>query len=178
MPKLAIYVPKKDMKEIDRWRKKINFSRIFMNALAREIRERSRSVEASKDKLAAAAEHYRQQLIENAAPLTDFGYRLGSDQVLNCRIEASAIGQLAAIKDPQALSSDEIQVLEQCLGDAPEKQMEQFCSEKGFDEQSYPVVRRAIYHGFIKGVLDAWREVCQQIKGTSRSKVTERPFAQ
>ena len=39
MPKLAIYVPKKAKKEIDRWRKRINFSQMFMRALEGEIRE-------------------------------------------------------------------------------------------------------------------------------------------
>ena len=37
MPNLAIYVSKKEMRHIDRWRKKINFSRVFMRALGAVI---------------------------------------------------------------------------------------------------------------------------------------------
>ena len=46
MPKLAIYVPKKAKKEIDRWRKRINFSQVFMRALENEIRELQRAIDA------------------------------------------------------------------------------------------------------------------------------------
>ena len=62
MPKLAIYVTKKAKKEIDRWRKTINFSQVFMRALEHEIRGRERSLAADDSELAPAARHYRQQM--------------------------------------------------------------------------------------------------------------------
>ena len=37
MVKIGIYIPDERMKDIDRWRKKLNFSRIFMEAFDRAI---------------------------------------------------------------------------------------------------------------------------------------------
>ena len=103
MPKLAIYVPKKDWREIEKWRKKINFSRIFMQALTREIQERSRGVKASSDRIAAAADFYRQQLAESSAPLTDFSFKQGSEDVLECRLTPQLIQKVAQIEDQDNL---------------------------------------------------------------------------
>ena len=83
MPKLAIYVPKKDMKELDKWRKTINFSQVFMMALMDEIHQRSRTPAAGADQLTAAAQHYRRELAGSASPMVDLGYQLGSRKVLS-----------------------------------------------------------------------------------------------
>ena len=74
MPKLAIYVPKKDMRQIEKWRKKINFSRVFMRALLAEIRERERAGKPSKKgekQMVEAAAHYRQELVAQGSVALD-----------------------------------------------------------------------------------------------------------
>ncbi len=91
MPKLAIYVPKEEMREIERWRTRLNFSKIFLRAVQREIREQSRDFAADEDDLAKAANHYRRLLADDDATLVDAGHALGVEQVLKCKLTPKQI---------------------------------------------------------------------------------------
>ena len=161
MPKLAIYVPKKDMKQIEKWRKKINFSRVFMSALNREIRERTRNCEAATEELSLAATHYKAQLADITEPLVDLGYRLGTDQVLGCGQSAEAIVRLISI-DENDIQPDDRQLLEAALKDNTQR-VESFLRDNNFDDQSHPTWRNAVFRGYLKGVRDTWRRVCDEM---------------
>ncbi|MFP6659182.1 MAG: hypothetical protein VB853_13450 [Pirellulales bacterium] len=108
MPILAIYIPKKNMKLIEKWRKQVNFSKIFMAALDREVKNRSRKVGTKKDKIAMAAEHYKTRLVEDSTVLVDFGYQLGVDDVLECRLETETINKLLNVSEFDDLATDDI----------------------------------------------------------------------
>jgi hypothetical protein len=166
MPKLAIYVPKKDMREIEKWRRKINFSQVFMRALGQEIRRQSRKPTAAKDKISAAAAFYRGQLAENSEPLVDFGYQLGTDHVVNCRLTAATIGKLVALKDAEMLDEQQTKLVKKSLGDA-HIVVDKFCDDHGFDQRAYPNRQLAVYRGYLAGVADAWQEVCKHMKSVS-----------
>lgn len=163
MPKLAIYVPKKDMKEIERWRKKINYSKVFMTALGREIQIRSRAGRLPKDKLTAAAAHYRDQLVSAAGPLVDFGYRLGADQVLDCRLDTATLSKLAAVGSKPSLSRGEVALIEKSLEPVADR-IEQFRGQQGIDETTHPAWREAVCRGYVQGVCETWRQVCERMK--------------
>lgn len=162
MPKLAIYVPKKDMREIERWRKKINFSQVFMKALLREIRSRSRKVDAGRGKLAAAAEYYRQKLAEDSDSLSDFGYKLGTQHVIECRLDPETIRTLLEIDGLDRAEGDGLAAVEQAIG-SDRKQVDELADRSGFDEQSHPAWRSAVYEGYVAGVGAAWKRICDEM---------------
>lgn len=163
MPKLAIYVPKKQMREIDRWRKKINFSQIFMKALSQEIAERSRDVSAADGELTAAAEFYRNKLAETSGPLIDIGFELGSRQVIDCQLSPEMILRLLKIDDVGTANEDELSALEEAI--APHAgRIDEFRQTHGYDERSYPNWRAVVQTGFLKGVAAAWQRVCERMK--------------
>lgn len=166
MPKLAIYVPKKEMREIDKWRKKINFSKIFMQALKQEIRERTRTSESlPQDKLSAAARHYKQKLIEGSASVADFGYELGSQEILDCQLTPEVIHQLVEIGEQTAgdLGDEQQRYIEKSLKNC-RAAIEAFCREHSIDEQTNPAWRDALYRGYLKGITVVWEQVCREMK--------------
>jgi hypothetical protein len=165
MPKLAIYVPKKDMREIEKWRHSINFSRVFMAALSHEIRRRSRTPQAAQDKISAAADFYRSQLAEDCEPLVDFGYRLGTEHVVNCRLTAGTIGKLAALRDAEMLDEKQTKLVQQALSD-DQGEVDKFCDDHGFEKRACPTRHLAVHKGYVTGVADAWQEVCKHMNST------------
>ena len=162
MPKLAIYVPKKAKKQIEKWRKTINYSQIFMRALESEIHERQRSLEAGSDLLTAAARHYRRRLTESADALLDLGHQLGTRLVLECRFEPETIHRLAELTTRKELSLQDREMIETELG----KQADQLIEEAaglGYHEQSHPGFRADLYRGVVLGVAAAWKQVCEEM---------------
>ena len=162
MPKLAIYIPKQDMKLIEKWRKQVNFSKIFMAALDREIRDRSRAVTAKNDKLSVAAEHYRSHLAKDSGGLIDFGYQLGVDDVLECRLTTETITKLLNVEDVEELTNDDLVLVKQANQDRSD-QIDHFGWTHGYRDQTHPTWRVAVYTGYLKGVSDAWSKVCEQM---------------
>lgn len=163
MPKLAIYIPKRDMREIEKWRKKINFSQVFMQALMREIAHRSRSVSADDDKVSAAARHYRKKLASNQQPLVDFGFQSGSDDVLECRLAPETILRLQRIEDSDDPSSADQHEIEKALGDHKAK-IADFAAQHQIDESTHPLWRTSICSGYVNGVAAAWKRVCEEMR--------------
>lgn len=162
MPKLAIYVPKDEMKLVDKWRKKLNFSQVFMRALQQEIQSRSRVVRAGKDQVAAAAEHYRQQLSQTSQSLVDFAFEVGSEQVLNCQLTAESIQRLLTLAGAEALDESGLELINESLG-SERTRVETFLKENHYDEERYPTARREIAKGYLQGVAQAWKKVCERI---------------
>lgn len=167
MPKLAIYVPKKRMREIERWRKSINFSQVFMKALLTEIRNRSRAIDAAQGKVSAAAAYYRQKLDDAAGPLHDVGYSLGSEHVLACRLEPETIRELLELVDREAFGSQHIERVERALG-ADRRKIDAWAARNGCDNQKQPAWRSSVYRGYVAGVADAWKKVCEHLASEQR----------
>jgi len=163
MPKLAIYVPKKDMRNIERWRKKINFSQVFMRALGEEIKNRSRKVRAEDAKLTAAAQHYQALLQQAVEPLVEFGYQLGTFQVVECRLPADIISELLAVEKRSAKGAKELATIGLAIENDKER-IEKFLEEHGYDERSRSTWRESIYKGYLAGVSDAWQKVCEHMQ--------------
>lgn len=171
MPKLAIYVPKRDMRQIEAWRKKINFSKVFMKALMAEIRAMERSTKrttSDQGQLARAAEYYQCEMIEEGADvLVDRGFALGRQHVLDCRLSATTIRQLLKIDSADRLSTAESAQVVELLGDAM-RGVDQLAEKHGFDDTSRPLWEQAVYRGYLKGVAAAWQEVCEQMHSKKR----------
>lgn len=160
MPKLAIYVPKKEMRAIDAWRKKINFSQVFMRALQEEIaRQSRRTAPLPADRLTAAAEHYRQQLQETEGAVQEHGFSCGQADVLECRLPAPSIREVIGLAegDPEVCQ----QVFE-LLGPQA-KEVEAFAASLGHTDQTAPTWRDAFCRGYQEGVESAWRQVCARM---------------
>jgi hypothetical protein len=156
------------MREIEKWRRKINFSQVFMTALGHEIRRRSRRPTAAKDKISAAADFYRSQLAERCEPLVDFGYQLGNDHVVNCRLTAQTIGKLVALKDSESLDEKQAKLVKQALSNVQgdvQGDVDKFCDDHGFEKRACPTRNLAVYQGYVTGVSDAWQEICKHMKG-------------
>ena len=77
MPKLAISDPKKAKKEIDRWRKRIKFSQVFMRGLKNEIREFQMAIDADDSQLTTVAQHYRRRLAGDRDALVSLAHAEG-----------------------------------------------------------------------------------------------------
>ena len=166
MPKLAIYVPKKEMRVIEKWRDEINFSQVFMRALMQEISERSRRVRAQRGQVTAAAKYYQRTLSEASQPLVDFGHKLGARHVLQCRLSPELVLRLAAIARPRktdAMQSDDVATIETAIG-RDSKCIDDYANQQGYDEQCYPTWRLAVYRGYLGGVGDAWKRVCEKMR--------------
>lgn len=162
MPKLAIYIPKKDMREIDRWRKKVNFSQIFMTALRKEIRDRSRTVGGSDGQLSKAAEHYRESLDADFGSLIEGGYQLGASDVLDCRLEVQVIRQLLPLSEKEALDGGDVKAVCEAIGD--KSRLEKLAQQQGVENRATPTWRELLCRGYAKGVAEAWEQVCQQMQ--------------
>jgi hypothetical protein len=165
MPKLAIYVPKEDMKEIERWRKKLNFSKIFMHALRREIRDRSRVPKASEGQLAKAAEHYRRALAQDLSSLVDAGYELGSSYVLDCKLSTEAIRKLRMFAERDAFDSSEMEAICELLGGR--RVLDELARTQGLAEHADPISCELICRGYARGVADVWEKVCERLHADS-----------
>ncbi len=163
MPKLAIYVPKEEMRQIEKWRKRINFSQVFMRALAVEIRERSRGARASGDQVAAAADFYKRKLAANCQPLEDAAFQLGSKHVLDCRLSPEQILRINGLADAESLSKDDVAELEGAIGD-DKKNIDAAFKKLDLDEQSFPAWRQVAHRGYAKGVAAAWKQVCERMR--------------
>ena len=166
MPKLAIYVSKQDMKSIERWRKRINFSRVFISAVFEEVRRLERTADAPEGKLAAAADYYRSKMTEGASPMTDFGFELGTVQVLECQLSPEAIRRLLELRTMGFDAAEERKALEQSLAGGLGK-LERFAKEHGFTDESYPTWREAAYQGYLDGIASAWEKVCVKMRETA-----------
>ena len=168
MPKLAIYVPKQEMKKIDRWRKKINFSRVFMQALAREIKRQSQPA-AGNDKLAAAAVHYGQQLSDDLSPVRELGLQLGTADVMDCRLTMPEIqASLRLIESSGGEKGDLEEAGKRALKHHRKKIMA-FAEKQRMDDVKHPGWRRNLLDGYVEGVQTAWDEVCRVMNESTTS---------
>lgn len=161
MPKLAIYIPKKDMKDIEQWRTKVNFSQIFMSALRREIRDRLRILEASTEQIAKAADFYRRALAEDFSSLVDVGYELGSHDVLQCKLTTQAIRELLRFQDAENLESQDVEAISAAIGGA--ETLDELARSQGLEDRTDEMWREPLCRGYAHGVGDAWGRVCQQM---------------
>ena len=162
MPKLAIYVPKQAKKEIDRWRKRINFSQVFMRALENEIRELERAVEADDSQLTAAAQHYRRQMADDREVAISLGHAEGARLVLECRLDQEAIQTLVKWSEEPELDGQQRGRIGELLdkdGDALRKSAKKL----GYRPESHPGLEGDLFRGVVRGVTDAWGRVCEQM---------------
>lgn len=163
MPKLAIYVSKQDMKAIERWRKRINFSKVFIRAVFEEIRRLERLAGAPEGKVAAAAEYYRGKLSESAGPVAEFGFELGSSHVLDCRLSPETIRQLLELKCQEAVGEKQRKIVDKAIGDDMHR-VNQCAQEHGFHDEQFPTWRDAVYRSYLSGVAAAWERVCAKMR--------------
>ena len=162
MPKLAIYVPKKEMRKIERWRKRLNFSQIFMRALHKEIQEQSRVVKADNDQIAKAAAYYKQMMAESSQSLLDFMHTLGGDQVLSCQHTPADIRRLVDLRDEDSLSQgDERFAME--MYEVDRARIDEFLRENGYNAQAVAATRPEICRAYLQGVATAWEQVCERM---------------
>jgi len=162
MPKLAIYVPKKAKKAIDRWRKTINFSQVFMRALEREIRERERAAAAEDSQVAIAARHYRQQMSEHSDALVSLGHREGVRLVLECHLEPEPIQEMVSWADRPELGVEERSRVREWLGKSRDSLLKS-ASNLGYREKTHPGLESDLCRGVVLGVSDAWSRVCEEM---------------
>jgi len=163
MPKLAIYVPKPQMRELEKWRKKINFSQVFTRAVMQEIRDRTRLTEESADDVANAARHYKRLLSSSAGSeeVVAAGHRLGTRHVLDCHLSPEVLRRLMDCNEH--LSDDDVEAIEKAIGD-DKKSLTDVLQDEGHNDDSYPTWRFDAYRGYLKGVADAWQRVREQMK--------------
>ena len=162
MPKLAIYVPKKEMKVIEKWRNQINFSKVFMGALRQEIGERTRVVETDEQKLQAAARFYKRELAENSSALLEFGHRLGVRQVMDCKLGPDVIRRLHELRDLDSWKPDELNIIQTSIG-AEMSGVDKALNDSGYDESERPTWRLIVFRGYLAGVAAAWQQVCKHM---------------
>lgn len=169
MPKLAIYVPKREMKKIDRWRKKLNFSQIFMQALAREI-DRQSQPRAAGARLAAAAAHYGEQLSGDLSHLRAFGIKLGAADVMDCRLTIPEIKAILGLVE----TDDGKKVIPAQARDGAwkhhKKVISSFGEKQKIDDIHHPGWRRSLHDGYVEGVQSAWDEVCRVMNESTSAK--------
>ena len=154
------------MRQIEKWRKKINFSRVFMRALLAEIRERERVGKPTKKgekQMAEAAAHYRQELVaQGSVALDDAAYQMGFNRVVHCHLPAESIRAMLPLQDKDDWASDEQKRVKESLGDDHDDLLK-VAREHGFDETSRPVWETSVLRAYVKGIAEAWRRVCEEM---------------
>ena len=133
-----------------------------MWALRQEIEQQSRVVKSPRDKIAAAAAYYKQELSRNSKTLVDYAFEIGSQQVLDCQLDARAIRRLLAIDDPGDLSDDQHKMINHALRDQ-RHEIRSFLSENGYDAEKIPTVQQEMARGFVQGVAAAWEKLRKQM---------------
>ena len=162
MPKLAIYVPKKEMKLIDKWRKRINFSQVFMRALQKEIQQQTQKVKGGQDQWTRAAKYYRQMMTDSSQAVVDFGFDLGSRHVLDCQLSPETILRLHELSKREALTSQDFALIKSEI-DGDREGIDRFLNDKGYDVNTFPIAREELCRGYVRGVADAWKKVCEKM---------------
>ncbi len=162
MPKLAIYVPKKAKKEIDRWRKRINFSQVFMRALENEIRELQRAIDADDSQLTTAAQHYRRQMAGDRDALVSLGHAEGVRLVLECQLDSDAIHTMVQWSADGDLEIKQCVRVSEILGKEVESLVKS-AKKMGYRADSHPGLEADLFRGVVRGVTDAWGRVCEQM---------------
>jgi len=162
MPKLAIYIPKKEMKLIDKWRKRLNYSQIFMQALQKEIERIGRSADSSvvqehDRRIADAADYYRPCVAREPVSLGQFAYEMGWNHVMNCQIARDQLHVLVALEGSEELTPAQFRLIKHEVG-ADLTQVDQFMEENAINARSQ-IVREEFGRGYVHGVAEAWRKV-------------------
>lgn len=162
MPKLAIYVPKQEMREIERWRKTLNFSRIFMKALRQEIQRRTQLAGVGGDEVAKAAEHYRQLLADDDHGPEELGHQLGRTHVLECKLTPSEIRSVLRLQGRSDWTEDEEKLVRRLAGG--KNQLSQMATNREWTQQSHPTWEASLLNGYVEGVAAAWERVCEHLR--------------
>lgn len=170
MPKLAIYVPKKQMKVIEKYRKRLNFSQIFMQALEAEIGKQSPG--PGEDRLAKAAAFYKQQMSQREGSVVDYGLDLGRQHVLDCDLSLETLNSLLEIARKDAPSDQDYGEIQAAMG-KDWRRCEGFLETQGFapadspseeDNAAFVAAARELDRGYVRGVAETWQQVSEQMK--------------
>ena len=163
MPKLAIYVPKAEMKLVEKWRKRLNFSRIFMQALHAEIerqqakRKGHRSPSAADD-VVRAAEFYQAQLNEPSETLEQLGKRVAREQILSCAVQVDIVQKLVEMCDQDALSAEDMTLIKRQI----EKTF--VAADKRLHGTGNKPLADAFATAYVQGIAEAWQEISEQFE--------------
>lgn len=154
MPKLAIYVPKKQMKLVERWRKRINFSQVFVKALMVEIEARSQP----RHEYDAAAEYYA--TVPSADAAAGWGRQLGNAHVVDCKIAREDLAQLVRLAEEDELNAEHRRTVRKQIkrledADRVCEKLASFCTSK----EEMARVEADFMAGYLRGVAAAWAEV-------------------
>ena len=134
-----------------------------MKALMAEIkvRERQSSRSASKNDLTSAAEHYKSVLVKEESSLTDVGYQLGSQHVLQCVLSPSTIREILRIQDSGQWTAFDQQIVRDAIG--KDTNTVGKAAEAANGEEEALVWKLSMLRGYVAGVAEAWQQVCKQI---------------
>ena len=163
MPKLAIYVPKAEMKLVEKWRKRLNFSRIFMKALHAEIERQQaekggrRPSTTTAAEVAVAAKFYKSQLNEPAESLEQLGKRTAREQILACTLPVDVVQQLTALCDQDVLSPEDMRFIKRQVEKTPAAADKRLHG----NDQKRPDVD-AFARAYLQGIAKTWQEISKQ----------------
>lgn len=163
MPKLAIYVPKAEMKLIEKWRKRLNYSQIFMKALQEEIRRQRAKKESTRRKSSAAASDvvraanfYKSRLNQSDESLDELGKRMAREQVLACSIPVDVVQQLVRLCDKDELTRDDMLLIKRQI---EHTSLAADARLNDFDTKSEDM--EAFSRAYLQGTADTWQEITQ-----------------
>ncbi|MCR4412807.1 MAG: hypothetical protein NUV77_10325 [Thermoguttaceae bacterium] len=152
MAKIGVYVPDEKMPEVEKWRDKINFSRVFMDAFQREVRTQQ-MLQVSQNELENVVNRLRREFDEH--------FQAGKEAGLGCGTawakDEAYLRQFRELCDPPE-GADPLEENDffRIVGECYEAFVDDQCKESGLDRPAYVA---GYIEGFIEGARAIWVQV-------------------
>jgi hypothetical protein len=160
MAKIGIYVPDERMKDIERWRENINFSRIFMEAFDRAIVAESNLINIKGKEMKALIERLKKE----TNGTLEHAWKLGAKEGRQWALKHANYGHLRQIGEGEMKfdkpDSYAMRLLYCCYESeymrTPEDEQAEMELERFGDAETY---RRGFNQGFVDSVKQIWEEI-------------------
>ncbi len=160
MAKIGIYIPDERMKDIEHWREKINFSRVFMEAFDRAIVSESALTNIKGKDMKALIERLKKETNGTKEHAWKLGVKIGREWALKC----ANYGHLRQIGEGEMkfdMPDSNAMRLLYCCYEAdycrtPEDEQAEIELERFGDAETY---RRGFNDGFVDAVKHIWDEI-------------------
>jgi len=165
MAKIGIYVPDERMKDIERWRKTLNFSRIFMEAFDRAIVSESVLTKIKGKDMKALVQRLKKETsgtIENA-------WKVGAKEGRQWALKYARFGHLRQICEdelqfdtPDSNAMNFLYCYYENVGyvRTPDDEHDDLEYERYGDAETY---WRGFNQGFVESVKQIWEEIKESI---------------
>ena len=160
MPKVGVYVPDERMKDIERWRDKMNFSQLFMEAFDRAVAAQSQLSKVKGKEMKGVVERLKREAEGTFERGWKAGLSCGSEWARKhariSHLREIAEGELTFGPRPSDVMSFLRYYYEWHYMETPEDELEEEQLDRSQDSDTY---RQGFNRGFTDGAKHLWDEI-------------------